>query len=346
MAARATFRPRSGARTTAGWTRAAPSTSPFGSWTLGLDEVCFGDTIGVGVPGQVAALTGLAVDAGIPLERIAFHFHDTRGTALANVAAGLDAGVRCFDSSTGGTGGCPYAPGAAGNLATEDLVYFLDASGWEHGVSLDGVLAAARFISDGDRPAPRDEGRPGRRLEPGRLMDRDARTAAAIDSRVLPPGARVQALLDKAYERFRSDDAGEPASHYPAWPRSRATCSGWRWPGSMARSTRSRRRRSSVHDHERGQAVRARPGLPGDRDRRGASRAIGVNSTGLPFDSIMAVELHPDRLSNPMVNTGALATTSLVPGATAGSEVANRSRTACRASRAGTSVTAVLDVAR
>ena len=115
---------------------------------LGMDEVCFGDTIGVGVPGQVAGLTGLAVDAGIPLDRIAFHFHDTRGTALANVSAGLDAGIRCFDSSTGGTGGCPYAPGAAGNLATEDLVYFLDASGWDHGVSLDGVLQAAKFISD------------------------------------------------------------------------------------------------------------------------------------------------------------------------------------------------------
>jgi hydroxymethylglutaryl-CoA lyase len=116
---------------------------------IGVDEICFGDTIGVGVPGQVAALTDLAVEAGIPLQAIAFHFHDTRGTALANVAAGLDAGIRCFDSSAGGTGGCPYAPGAAGNLATEDLVYFLDASGWETGgVSLDGVLAAARFIAD------------------------------------------------------------------------------------------------------------------------------------------------------------------------------------------------------
>ena len=115
---------------------------------LGVDEVCFGDTIGVGVPGQVAALTGLAVEAGLRLDQMAFHFHDTRGTALANVAAGLDAGVRCFDSSAGGTGGCPYAPGAAGNLATEDLVYFLDASGWESGVALDGVLAAARFIAD------------------------------------------------------------------------------------------------------------------------------------------------------------------------------------------------------
>ena len=114
---------------------------------LGVDEVCFGDTIGVGVPSQVAALTGMAVAAGIPLERIAYHFHDTRGTALANVSAGLDAGVRCFDSSTGGTGGCPYAPGAAGNLATEDLVYLLDASGYEHGVDLEGVLDAARFIT-------------------------------------------------------------------------------------------------------------------------------------------------------------------------------------------------------
>jgi hydroxymethylglutaryl-CoA lyase len=115
---------------------------------LGVDEICFGDTIGVGVPAQVAALTRRAVSAGIPLDRIEFHFHDTRGTALANVAAGLDAGVRTFDSSAGGTGGCPDAPGAAGNLATEDLVYFLDASGLEHGVSLEGVLSAARFIAD------------------------------------------------------------------------------------------------------------------------------------------------------------------------------------------------------
>jgi isopropylmalate/homocitrate/citramalate synthase len=115
---------------------------------LGVDEVCFGDTIGVAVPNQVTQLTGLALAAGIPVERIAFHFHDTRGTALANVVAGLAAGIRCFDASTGGTGGCPYAPGAAGNLATEDLVYLLDASGFEHGVHLEGVLEAARFIAD------------------------------------------------------------------------------------------------------------------------------------------------------------------------------------------------------
>jgi hydroxymethylglutaryl-CoA lyase len=114
---------------------------------LGVEEVCFGDTIGVGVPNHVTTLTDAATGAGIELNRIAYHFHDTRGTALANVVAGLDAGVRCFDSSTGGTGGCPYAPGAAGNLATEDLVYMLDASGFEHGVNLEGVLDAARFIA-------------------------------------------------------------------------------------------------------------------------------------------------------------------------------------------------------
>jgi hydroxymethylglutaryl-CoA lyase len=114
---------------------------------LGADEICFGDTIGVGVPDQVVDLTEQATAAGIHLDRLAYHFHDTRGTALANVSAGLTVGVRCFDASTGGTGGCPYAPGAAGNLATEDLVYLLDAEGWQHGVRLEGVLEAARWIS-------------------------------------------------------------------------------------------------------------------------------------------------------------------------------------------------------
>jgi hydroxymethylglutaryl-CoA lyase len=115
---------------------------------LGADEICFGDTIGVAVPDRVPTLTGRAVEAGIPLDRLAFHFHDTRGTALANVVAGLEAGVRCFDASTGGTGGCPYAPGAAGNLATEDLVYLLDGAGWSHGIDLARLLDAARFIAE------------------------------------------------------------------------------------------------------------------------------------------------------------------------------------------------------
>jgi hydroxymethylglutaryl-CoA lyase len=115
---------------------------------LGVDEVCLGDTIGVGVPSQVHELTDRAVAAGLPLDRLAYHFHDTRGTALANVVAGLEDGVTCFDASTGGTGGCPYAPGAAGNLATEDLVYLLDGLGIDHGVRLAGVLEAALVIAD------------------------------------------------------------------------------------------------------------------------------------------------------------------------------------------------------
>jgi isopropylmalate/homocitrate/citramalate synthase len=115
---------------------------------MGADEICLGDTIGVGVPSQVHSLTEATVAAGIALDQLAYHFHDTRGTALANVVAGLEDGITCFDSSTGGTGGCPYAPGAAGNLATEDLVYLLDGLGIEHGVALDRVLRAARFISD------------------------------------------------------------------------------------------------------------------------------------------------------------------------------------------------------
>ena len=129
---------------------------------LGVDEVCFGDTIGVGVPNQVQALVDASTAAGIPVDRIAFHFHDTRGTALANVLAGLAAGVRCFDASSGGTGGCPYAPGAAGNLATEDLVYLLDASGYEHGVDLDAVLEAARFVASVlDKPLATKVGQAG-----------------------------------------------------------------------------------------------------------------------------------------------------------------------------------------
>jgi hydroxymethylglutaryl-CoA lyase len=129
---------------------------------LGVDEVCFADTIGVGVPAQVTELTDAATGAGIALERVAYHFHDTRGTALANVVAGLDSGVRTFDSSAGGTGGCPYAPGAAGNLATEDLVYLLDASGFEHGVSLEDVLDAARFITAAlDKPLATKVGQAG-----------------------------------------------------------------------------------------------------------------------------------------------------------------------------------------
>jgi hydroxymethylglutaryl-CoA lyase len=115
---------------------------------LGIEELSIGDTIGVGTPADVRRVVGALTSAGIPPGSLAMHFHDTRGTALANVATALELDVRCFDASTGGTGGCPYAPGAAGNLATEDLVYLLDREGLSHGVDLEAVLVAARHVSD------------------------------------------------------------------------------------------------------------------------------------------------------------------------------------------------------
>jgi hydroxymethylglutaryl-CoA lyase len=113
---------------------------------MGVDELAISDTVGVAAPADVARVLGALAQAGIGPDIIGLHFHDTRGTALANVMAALDAGVTTFDASTGGTGGSPFAPGAAGNLATEDLVYLLDRQGLRHGVDLDGVLEAARFI--------------------------------------------------------------------------------------------------------------------------------------------------------------------------------------------------------
>lgn len=114
---------------------------------MGCDEISIGDTIGVGVPSQVDELVPALLKADIPLEKIAFHFHDTRGTALANVYAALQHGIAIFDSSSGGLGGCPYAPGATGNLGTEDLLYMLHGMGIETGVDLAKVRAASRFIA-------------------------------------------------------------------------------------------------------------------------------------------------------------------------------------------------------
>ena len=115
---------------------------------LGIDELSIGDTIGVAGPSDVRRVVQALDGAGFAPDRLAMHFHDTRGTALANVSAALELGVRCFDASTGGTGGCPYAPGAAGNLATEDLVYLLEREGLSHGVDLDALLVAARHVSE------------------------------------------------------------------------------------------------------------------------------------------------------------------------------------------------------
>lgn len=131
----------------------------------GVEEIDLGDTIGVAVPADVErlyeALEGVVSPADSTL-----HLHDTRGTALACVAAAIRLGVRRFDASCGGLGGCPYAPGAAGNLATEDLVYFCNRTGYETGVDLPALFEAARFISAAL----------GRAL-PGRVFNADGRGA-------------------------------------------------------------------------------------------------------------------------------------------------------------------------
>ncbi len=113
---------------------------------LGVFEVAISDTIGIAHPGQVPRVLD-AVMARVPVGQLALHFHDTRGTALANVLASLPYGIATFDASAGGLGGCPYAPGAAGNLATDDLIYMLDGLGLETGVSLAAVTGASAFIA-------------------------------------------------------------------------------------------------------------------------------------------------------------------------------------------------------
>ncbi len=112
---------------------------------MGAFEVSVSDTIGIAHPGQVPGVVR-AVAERVPLAKVALHFHDTRGTALANVLTALDLGVATFDASAGGLGGCPYAPGATGNLATEDLIYMLDGLGIASGVTLEALVAASAFI--------------------------------------------------------------------------------------------------------------------------------------------------------------------------------------------------------
>ncbi|HKV69477.1 MAG TPA: hydroxymethylglutaryl-CoA lyase [Gaiellales bacterium] len=112
---------------------------------LGCGQISIGDTIGVGRPEQVPRVVG-AVAGSVPVEEIALHLHDTGGLALENVAAGLDAGVRIFDSSAGGLGGCPFAPGAPGNLSTEALVGFLQERGHETGVELEAVRETGAWM--------------------------------------------------------------------------------------------------------------------------------------------------------------------------------------------------------
>jgi hydroxymethylglutaryl-CoA lyase len=115
-------------------------------YKMGCYEISLGDTIGIGTPGRIRAMIE-AVAKRVPIGRLAGHYHDTYGQALANVYASLEAGVRTFDSSVAGLGGCPYARGATGNVATEDVVYMLDGLGIETGVDLAKVLRTGQFIS-------------------------------------------------------------------------------------------------------------------------------------------------------------------------------------------------------
>jgi isopropylmalate/homocitrate/citramalate synthase len=120
---------------------------------LGVSQVAVSDTIGVATPRQVDEVLD-ALLSTVPPQRLALHFHDTRGTALANVLAGLQRGITTFDASAGGLGGCPYAPGASGNLATEDLLYMLEGLGIETGVSLPDVVEASRLLASATGKAP------------------------------------------------------------------------------------------------------------------------------------------------------------------------------------------------
>jgi len=121
---------------------------------LGVDEVAVSDTLGAAAPNDIQRTVGCVLSS-VPPERVALHLHDTYGTAVANVVAGMKLGVSTFDASAGGLGGCPFAPGASGNLATEDLVYLADRMGIETGVDLQKVVEAADVVATAlDRPLP------------------------------------------------------------------------------------------------------------------------------------------------------------------------------------------------
>lgn len=114
----------------------------------GVDGIVLADTVGYGNPGQVRSLTrAVRAEVGDRLERL--HLHDTMGLGIANALAGLDEGIRCFDSALGGLGGCPFAPGASGNIVTEDLVFMLESMGYNTGIDLDKLVRAREWLSKG-----------------------------------------------------------------------------------------------------------------------------------------------------------------------------------------------------
>ncbi|CAF0989898.1 unnamed protein product [Adineta steineri] len=115
---------------------------------MGCYEISLGDTIGVGTPKSIQELLEALIRSGIPSDKLAIHCHDTYGQAIANIAQALELGIRCVDSSVAGLGGCPYAKGATGNVATEDVVYLLHGLGYETGVDLDRLVDVGQFITD------------------------------------------------------------------------------------------------------------------------------------------------------------------------------------------------------
>ena len=114
---------------------------------LGCYEISLGDTIGVGTPSRAREMFA-AVASEVPASKLAVHFHDTYGQALANIAACIDVGARVVDASVGGTGGCPYAKGATGNVSTEDVVYMLQGMGFDTGIDMDKLVATGQWLSD------------------------------------------------------------------------------------------------------------------------------------------------------------------------------------------------------
>ena len=144
---------------------------------LGADTLFFGDTTGMGSPRRVGLLLDALESAGVDLGLVALHLHDTRGTGLANAYAALERGITRFDASIGGLGGCPYAPGASGNIATEDLVHMVEDLGVSTGISVDGLIAAAHLAEE----------IVGRRL-PGQVMRAGPRTLLVSMDPVVPAG--------------------------------------------------------------------------------------------------------------------------------------------------------------
>lgn len=143
---------------------------------MGVDEVSIADTTGMGQKPRVLELFKMLSSFGIASKDLALHFHDTYGQALVNILLGLEYGIRTFDSSVGGLGGCPYAKGATGNVATEDLVYMLHSLGAKTGVDLEEMAKVGAWISD-------ELGRPN-----------DSRTGKAISSKLLAPRVRDDSL--------------------------------------------------------------------------------------------------------------------------------------------------------